>query len=93
MRAPCCHAAVMGWPCSCTTVETTEGGNMKLKPCPFCGGKPALIEAMGEVWYMCTDCRASVNMAASKKEAAKLWNKRCHGICDMKQRKASHEHG
>jgi len=61
---------------------------MKLKPCPFCGGEPALIEAMGEYWYNCTDCCASVNMATSKKEAAKLWNKRCHGICDKKQRKA-----
>jgi Lar family restriction alleviation protein len=61
---------------------------MKLKKCPFCGGEPVLIEAMGEVWYNCTDCCASVNMATSEKEAARLWNKRCHGVCDTKQRKA-----
>jgi Lar family restriction alleviation protein len=49
---------------------------MKLKRCPFCGGKPALIETFGEVWYMCTDCRSSADMKPSGKEAARLWNKR-----------------
>jgi hypothetical protein len=76
MKTPCCHAAVMGWTCTCTTVETTKVGNMKLKPCPFCGGEAGLVIAMGEYWCICERCCAGSKMAVSKKEAARLWNKR-----------------
>lgn len=49
----------------------------ELKPCPFCGSKRIGISSNGKVYVaVCTNCKASTNLAARKEDAIYLWNKR-----------------
>jgi len=45
-------------------------------PCPFCGGRPAQMSAMGEHWFLCPSCRASSEMTSSAETARAAWNRR-----------------
>lgn len=46
-------------------------------PCPFCGGLPAEMSAMGEHWVMwCASCSASTGMTSSAESAREAWNRR-----------------
>lgn len=54
---------------------------IKLKPCPFCGGKADFatwIFEGGKKEYsvMCDDCDADVYSCETKEEAAEKWNRR-----------------
>ena len=64
--------------------------NIKLRPCPFCGGEAALVGSFSCYVVRCTKCGAEtieVEMNwglytpyyAIINEAAKLWNKRVGG--------------
>lgn len=50
----------------------------KLKPCPFCGGKPRIIRiGHTKVHYIeCAECRAKTKQAESKDSAIEAWNRR-----------------
>ena len=60
---------------------------MKLKPCPFCGGKAILIDnsyfSFGsyskEFWAKCSKCFASIEEMKSKRGAINRWNRRMNG--------------
>ena len=60
---------------------------MNLKPCPFCGSQDidvfetdSGIGGMhGEYHVMCSDCYAATCDVKTRREAAKLWNKRKTG--------------
>ena len=53
-----------------------------LKPCPFCGGTDAEVDAhktfTGDVFWSvgCPDCGVWNECASSKEEAVALWNRR-----------------
>lgn len=56
---------------------------IKLKPCPFCGGKALIIdvEPTEEIYYIgvCLniECGASIGIySATREEAAEAWNRR-----------------
>ena len=52
---------------------------MKLKPCPFCGGKAEMMEAtyLGiESSVICFSCGASGPTVFSEDKAAERWNNR-----------------
>lgn len=50
--------------------------DLKLKHCPFCGGK-ADIEGISELHYIsCENCYAETRVYGSKAEAIKAWNTR-----------------
>ena len=48
-----------------------------LKPCPFCGGKPNVVqgECTGGYWIECEDCLSSTRVG-NKREIFKLWSER-----------------
>lgn len=48
---------------------------IKLKPCPFCGGKAKIVKTY-TIWVKCINCHASANCHSTKKEAAAAWNRR-----------------
>ena len=53
----------------------------KLKPCPFCGGKPYLTQNyLGQNYVRCPDCGAVVwgrdDEDFTEKDAVKAWNRR-----------------
>ena len=50
----------------------------KLKPCPFCGGKPDKTRELTEGLFVvvCLNCYADGSLAVSKKSAIDAWNKR-----------------
>lgn len=68
--------------------EILQGGimsksNIKLKPCPFCGGEPSFgmsVSGDRHIFVCCPDCLASSNSLApcgdTEEDAAELWNKR-----------------
>ena len=59
---------------------------MKLKPCPFCGGEaeeqwhpnPCINLDIAEPWYSiwCKSCNATIEIQSSKGKAIKSWNTR-----------------
>lgn len=52
---------------------------IKLKPCPFCGGEAKIIGAIGAVfWARCTECGAETQSELSEQQAAELWNGRAN---------------
>lgn len=52
----------------------------KLKPCPFCGGKPVIYKSMLDrtVLVMCSECGATLPSGFSEKTAIKAWNRRAN---------------
>lgn len=52
---------------------------IKLKPCPFCGGK---ADILGENKYLpgtivhCTECQVETPMYKNREDAIKAWNRR-----------------
>lgn len=70
---------------SSARVNTAESASerLKLKPCPFCGGK-AVIKRFDDYgtgenqmcWFKCTKCYASSFAFKSKTCAMRAWNRR-----------------
>lgn len=60
----------------------------KLKPCPFCGGEPFMVDAEidGRAHYIvkCTACHSTSGvMQMDRSKAAKAWNRRAERTCRM----------
>lgn len=49
---------------------------IKLKPCPFCGGEAGIIDIYGKYAASCKECDAGTASANTIDNAAKAWNKR-----------------
>ena len=51
---------------------------IKLLPCPFCGGKAELQKGMCELdnYVMCLECRSKTKLYNTKESAIKKWNTR-----------------
>lgn len=49
---------------------------IKLKPCPFCGGEAEVISVYSHYGVMCKGCGAGTVSADTIDGAAKAWNKR-----------------
>ena len=51
---------------------------MKIKPCPFCGGKAESMESWSAGWYVeCQECGVMIRLAEdSEEEAIEVWNRR-----------------
>lgn len=49
---------------------------VKLKPCPFCGGEAEAFGVYGEYGVMCKECNAVIASADEIDDAVKAWNKR-----------------
>lgn len=50
----------------------------RLKPCPFCGGKPKRMgdKIWNDYWIVCSKCGVTTPRLCSKEEVNDLWNKR-----------------
>lgn len=63
---------------------------VKLKPCPFCGGEAVLKrDRMGKYCAKCTNCGCMTTFqfgfgdeAVSKKKATDIWNRRAENETD-----------
>lgn len=60
----------------------------KLKPCPFCGGEPYMVDAEidGRAHYIvkCGACYCTTGvMEMSRSKAAEAWNRRAERTCHM----------
>lgn len=54
---------------------------IKLKPCPFCGSEPEIVDFGASVFVRCNGCRIrSRTMQASVDYAAKEWNQRVNEL-------------
>ncbi len=49
---------------------------MKLKPCPFCGGKAKLTDSKNDAYVTCNNCKVMTNYYKTGKQAIKAWNTR-----------------
>ena len=49
---------------------------IKLMPCPFCGGNAGMVAIDRTYWAYCTVCHAETDMVGDAEHAARLWNKR-----------------
>lgn len=49
---------------------------VKLKPCPFCGGEAKIISGYGKYVVTCKGCDAMAPSTYTEGDAAKAWNKR-----------------
>lgn len=49
---------------------------IKLKPCPFCGGNNLSVEGITFYWVECIDCNATIAGHETKEEAIEAWNRR-----------------
>lgn len=56
----------------------------RLKPCPFCGGKPVIYKSMPgrKAWIVCSGCGATSSYSYSEKTAIEAWNKRINNDND-----------
>ena len=58
---------------------------IKLKPCPFCGGEAFASYINGDFAVSCVDCGCGTEYGPSKEEAVAAWNRRTinegHGDC------------
>lgn len=54
------------------------GNEMKLKPCPFCGGEAEIISMSEKFTVSCGTggCMANISYCSDKQSAVKAWNKR-----------------
>ena len=59
----------------------------KLKPCPFCGGKPLMAGSFTtryEIWSIhCTECGARLSRDTeddTQGDVIKAWNRRCEDV-------------
>lgn len=48
---------------------------IKLKPCPFCGGK-AIANGINIAWVRCSECGSETAVYGSAKKAKEAWNRR-----------------
>ena len=50
----------------------------KLKPCPFCGGKPVIYKSMLNrmVWVVCSECDATSLSSFNEETVIEAWNRR-----------------
>lgn len=56
---------------------------IELKPCPFCGGKAAVINSgvmIGQVYIACRDCYANTKSDSTVEKAMEAWNRRTHKV-------------
>lgn len=53
-----------------------------LKPCPFCGGEPKLMQA----WVECKKCRAMAAVSGTRNDAVSAWNRRADGWVSVDER-------
>ena len=59
-------------------------GEIKLKPCPFCGGKAKFVlgeryreeHKQSNDWIECSSCSVETAYFVTPEEAAEAWNKR-----------------
>lgn len=53
---------------------------IKLKLCPFCGGKPEMDQTTicDAIYIKCADCLGSARAFFSTKEAIDAWNRRAN---------------
>lgn len=49
---------------------------VKLKPCPFCGGQTDMATGIGDYRVICKNCGAATASASTRGAAVKAWNKR-----------------
>jgi Lar family restriction alleviation protein len=69
---------------TCTTAAVGIGrrpkmaSEIKLKPCPFCGGKAEMVSDFEDEHYVyCTGCKGGWKTMENPEEAAAAWNRRC----------------
>jgi hypothetical protein len=61
------------------------GAGMKMRGCPFCGGKGAYVERLKHLdapnpyRVRCGDCGGASGWASGEREAVALWSKRIGG--------------
>lgn len=49
---------------------------IKLKPCPFCGGKASFYNDFGEMFIQCENCLSRGPLVYTPQKAIKAWNRR-----------------
>lgn len=49
---------------------------IKLKPCPFCGGEAELIGEYSNIFVFCSECRCSTEILNTERKAIQAWNTR-----------------
>ena len=58
---------------------------IKLRPCPFCGGRAKMTAEGGDRWVLCTKCNSSSGVFESERDAARAWNDRSEIAFDQKE--------
>lgn len=53
---------------------------IKLLPCPFCGGKARFINFYGLYMVECETCRIATDTDYTKEDVIKIWNTRANTI-------------
>lgn len=49
---------------------------IELKSCPFCGGKPKILNVVQHYMVCCTECFGMVGLFDKERSAIKVWNRR-----------------
>ena len=49
---------------------------IKLKPCPFCGGEAKIVKSYYTIWAKCICCGAKSRCEENEEKAAEAWNRR-----------------